>query len=92
MSTEGYLASGSTAADGSYELVSQGGKELPAVSYKVQIGPPANPAAAEPVDMSKPDPPPPPPPFPAKYGATSTSGLQFEVKEGAQTIDIDLKD
>lgn len=32
------------------------------------------------------------PPVPVKYLAPDTSGLEFEVKRGKNTIDIDLKD
>ncbi len=51
---ETYLALGAVKADGKYELAYEGGKELPAITYVVQITPPAGEAGA---DKSKaPDP------------------------------------
>lgn len=91
ISTEGYVASGATAADGSYKLTYEGSENVPAATYKVQLSPPVSTASDQLIDPSK--------PltkaselFPSKYAASSTSGLQFIVQEGENPpIDIELK-
>jgi len=95
-------ATGSISADGGYTLQMAGRQEVLAGTYKVSVSPPAKDAVA--ADPSNPDaykafmtgktvkPAEEKPPFPKKYQTAETSGLTFTVKEGANTIDIDLKD
>lgn len=92
ISTQGHMASGATAADGSFKLLCNGAENIPAVTYKVQLSPPASTAPAPLIDPSKPLPAAPPEPFPSKYAATATSGLEFTVKEGENPpINIELQ-
>ncbi|MEO8493524.1 MAG: hypothetical protein ABI614_00530 [Planctomycetota bacterium] len=92
ISQEGYAAAGTIAADSSYKLIYNGSEKIPAGTYKVQFSPPPAAATDQLVDPSKPLPEAPVEPFPSKYAASSTSGLEFIVKEGENPpIDIDLK-
>ena len=93
----GYTCMGATDAEGNYTLSSWNEGDLPVGSYDVMIRPVVpemdsdldDPEAAmdnpEPVAPMEYD-------FPEKYGALATSGLKFEVKEGANDIPIDLVD
>lgn len=92
LSSEGYAASGTTSEDGSYKLTYEGSENIPATTYKVQLSPPAATASDQLIDPSQPLPEAPPEPFPSKYAASSTSGLEFTIKEGENPpIDFDLE-
>ena len=85
-------------SDGRYELLTGGKKQIPVGDYAVVISPP------EPYQLDAADraagkaPPPAPAPadvlrqIPKKYRSPSTSGLQFTVKPGANTFDLDMND
>lgn len=94
-SNDGPSAGGVVDASGNYTLKCDGSSYIPVGTYKVQVSPPPAPPAP-PVDPAKVAmggaAPVAPPPFPAKYGATATSGFEFKVEAKAQTIDLDLKD
>ena len=98
MNSNGVAAFGATQEDGSYDIDSYNEGNLPIGMYRVMIQPPASalgeeeePSAEELLDnpeLSRPkksavE-------FPFKYRQLGTSGLQFEVKEGPNQIDIDL--
>jgi hypothetical protein len=92
LSKEGYIASGNSGSDGSFKLTFEGGDSIPVGTYKVQLSPAAGAGGDVPSDPSKPIPETPPLPFPVKYTASSTSGLQFEIKEGENPpINIELQ-
>lgn len=99
-----YIASGIVKEAGKYELVYQGEKSLPAISYLVQISPP--------LPTTKPDVVDPKAvtaitaadvkkkvqdfknvkhPFPVKYHSINTSNLTFDVKAGSNTADFKLQ-
>jgi len=98
-SQSGAAAYGTTEEDGSYKIASPDGEQVPVGTYRVMIQPPAstlteedepspeelldNPALSQPTKNQN--------EFAFKYRQLSTSGLQFEVTEGANQIDIDLK-
>jgi hypothetical protein len=96
---KGYLAFGVTDEEGNYEVNSWNDGYMPVGPYKVAIAPPVG----TPPDTSQysadelfehpelMDEPGGKALFPRKYLATSTSGLEFEVKEGENHFDIDLK-
>lgn len=99
MNSSGVAAFGATVEDGSYQIDSYNDGNIPIGMYRVMIQPPASalgaeeePSAEEMLDnpeLSRPkktavE-------FPFKYRQLGTSGLQFEVKEGPNQIDIDLK-
>ncbi len=91
ISTQGYMASGATTADGSFKLTYDGSENTPAATYKAQLSPPVSTAPAALIDPSKPLPAASPDSFPSKYAATATSGLEFVVKEGVNPpINIEL--
>lgn len=94
----GYAAFGATDADGNYEIIwirdGARKREVPTGVYKVLIQPPAIGTEVElmtadqmleggDVAPAKPD-------FPSRYQQHSTSGLEYTVTEGPNTIDIDL--
>jgi len=95
----GAAAFGTTAEDGSYKIASPDSDQVPVGMYRVMIQPPAsslaaedepspeelldNPALSRPAKNQN--------EFSFKYRQLSTSGLQFEVTEGPNQIDIDLK-
>jgi hypothetical protein len=95
--TAGHTCMGATDAQGNYTLDSWNDGDMPVGTYDVMIRPSgpemdANPAAS---DIDNPDAGPAEEivfDFPKKYGALATSGLKFEVKEGANDIAIDLVD
>jgi hypothetical protein len=92
---KGFLAFGTTDADGKFRVDSFNGGDMPAGKYKVMIAPPAaeapkavsaeeafeKPELVDPVVKAE---------FPKKYRDTNTSGLEFDVKEGANDFPIDL--
>jgi len=95
----GYAAFGQTDAEGNYSIVwARDGdrkSEIPAGTYKVLIQPPA--VGKDTEEMSPEemldgggDVPPAQPEFPRKYQQHSTSGLEYQVAEGENTIDIDI--
>lgn len=93
---KGFLAFGLTDAEGKFEVKSWNNGDMPVGKYKVMLAPAAsaappqnisaedafeNPALLEPaVNVD----------FPKKYRDTQTSGLEFEVKPGANEFVIDL--
>lgn len=94
-------AIGQTGAGGTFKLMMQGGDQLPAGTYSVAVSPPASGEISEQTDMdaykammeggataAKAT----TGPFPEKYQAAETSGVTFEVKEGPNTYDLDMKD
>jgi len=101
-----FIATGIVKEDGKYGLVYRDKTELPAVTYLVQITPPVAPPAAS-IDPKSANPAKgivgdskaltdaakaAKLPFPAKFAATTTSKLSFEVKAGSNTADFDLKE
>jgi len=95
---KGYLAYGETDADGHFEVNSWNNGDMPVGTYKVQIGGPPAPEARKDLTAEELfdhpeliDPVAPPIQFPKKYVDKSTSGLEFVVKAGPNTYDIDLK-
>lgn len=99
-SSSGLAAFGSTTENGAFTILdSDQNAELPVGTYRVMIQPPASqlggdeePSAEEALDnpeLSKPNKK--SLEFNFKYRQLSTSGLVYEVKEGPNKIDIDLK-
>lgn len=94
---KGYLAFGATDEEGRFTVTSWNDGQMPTGRYGVMIQPPAaeydsETASAEDV-MNNPEKysvPPPQADFPARYRELSTSGLSYEVKQGANSFDIDL--
>jgi hypothetical protein len=85
----GPVASSNIEPDGSYRLTTAGsGLGAPLGSHKVMI------VAMEEMKGVLPEArnPTPPPIVPIKYSNLATTDLRAEVKEGANTIDFDLKD
>ncbi|UUO04867.1 hypothetical protein M4951_15890 [Blastopirellula sp. J2-11] len=93
IASDGYIAAGQTGDDGEFDLLFKGSNQIPVAHYKVQVAPPPREEGAH-FDMSasrrgaiaavR--------PFPPKYGASSTSGLEVEVREGENLpLVIDLK-
>jgi hypothetical protein len=87
------------AADGTYTLSMAGEGEVLAGTYSVSVSPPDSGEISEATDMEAykaamegGGAPEATAPFPEKYYAVETSGLSFEVKEGPNTIDVELKD
>jgi hypothetical protein len=105
VSDDGFTASGTVEADGNYQLsrATKSGRsnDIPVATYKVSVAPPsaaeaseadydammeqsssggAEPAADADQEI-----------IPAKYQSTTTSELSFEVKEGPNTIPIELQ-
>ena len=94
VSDAGQGASGTTDAQGQYSLRTLDGPTIPTGNYTVTVKPPGQPpmdpdeatraAAAGKLPQD------PFPDFPKKYTNTETSGLRFEVKQGAQAFDFEL--
>lgn len=92
----GYLAFGTTDAEGNFEVKSWNEGHMPIGTYRVMIQPPAgdspDPESAEAAELAlsggggadKAE-------FPERYRQTTTSGLTYEVKEGENHFEIDLK-
>ncbi|MCA9209948.1 MAG: carboxypeptidase-like regulatory domain-containing protein [Pirellulaceae bacterium] len=93
----GFVAVGSIQADGSYSAQMKGQPELPVGAYQVSVtGPPAPEMTPDQMaamyegktdpsgDSSN--------AIPAKYADVTTSGLTYDVKEGANTYDVPLTD
>jgi hypothetical protein len=94
-------AMGQIGADGSFKLMMQGGDQVPAGTYAVSVSPPPSAEISEETDMEAykaimeggaTAPKTPAGPFPQKYQSAETSGVTFDVKEGANTFDLDMKD
>ncbi len=83
--TTQHVPTGSTDAEGKYELRSGNQKGAPPGWYKVVLTPPS----PEPVGGSMPKPT--PPPFANKYLDIASTDLQVEVKSGAAPETYDLK-
>lgn len=79
-----YQPAGSADENGKYELVTAAKKGAPPGWYKVVVFPYSPPPGGE-------APPVPPPSFDAKYSDPETTDLMFEIKEGEQSVTIDLK-
>lgn len=83
--TTPHIPSGTTDAEGQYELTTGVGKGAPAGWYRVVLTPPtATPVGGE-------MPPSGPPPFAKKYLDVTTTDLSLEVKAGAAPGAYDLK-
>lgn len=106
ISDKGHTGSGTVSGDGKYQLVTviEGSKldTVPVGSYRVCVTPPASAPATSDADYEKqmqaagsgkgPEvTQTPASAIPAKYHTTTTSGLSFDVKEGPNTIDIELQ-
>jgi len=96
---KGYLAYATTDAEGKFQITGwhdgnqKNGPELPVGIYRVMIQPPAS-QTAEPTAeemLANPRPQAPKVEFPQKYRQTHTSGLEYEIKPGANDFPIDLK-
>ncbi|MBC8869127.1 MAG: hypothetical protein H8E44_06900, partial [Planctomycetes bacterium] len=92
-------ATGQIAADGTYTLMMEGGDQVPAGKYTISVSPPSSEISEETnMDAYKSmmeggaEATAPTGPFPEKYQAAETSGVTFEVKEGPNTFDLDMKD
>jgi hypothetical protein len=91
----GYLAFGATDENGNFEVTSWNGGAMPIGTYRVMIQPPGgelDPESPEAAELAleggrgrqK-------APFPEKYRAFPTSGLSYEIVEGNNHFEIDLK-
>ena len=91
-------ASGSVKGDGSYELLSMNGNQVPAGKYKVLINPPPPPpttpeeAMKASMNKDKPKGPVDDPTIPKQYRNSLSTPEKHEVKEGDNEINIELKD
>lgn len=91
-------ASGTVKDDGSYELLSTNGNQIPVGSYKVLISPPQpkpmSPEEAMKASMEKGKPkgPTEDPTIPKQYRSSLSTPEKHEVKEGDNEINIELKD
>lgn len=90
-SGKGFALGAKINADGTFELIGQDGKDVPAGKYKVAVSPP--PAAVAPVSGTATKMPEAPKieGLPEKFYDTGTSGVEVEIGAGAQDITIDLK-
>lgn len=97
---KGFLAYGTTDAEGNFQVNSWNNGEMPVGSYDVMIAPPAGTDPAEDPNLSAEE------RFeksatgaaprqkillPMKYRQTTTSGLKYDIKDGDNHFDIDLK-
>lgn len=90
ISDQGIMPTAVVDEDGQYTLLYHGKKDIPALTYKVQVSEPvvtqeisaAESAAAPPED--------PKPLFPARYRSAATSGIEVTVTEGENTTDITM--
>ncbi len=80
--TNGLGSSGDVQSDGSFSL-----KGIPVGSYQVSVMPP-QPVPPAPGETPKPQA---KFPLPAKYAESTSSGLTFDVKKGANELKLDLK-
>ncbi|MGC1274113.1 MAG: carboxypeptidase-like regulatory domain-containing protein [Planctomycetaceae bacterium] len=90
---KGYLAFGTTDAEGNYTVNSAFDGEMPIGTYGVMIQPPAgtvDPESLSAEDLLEGQGKVAPSEIPAKYRQFSTSGLSYPIQEGPNTIDIVL--
>jgi len=90
---KGYASFGTTDADGNFKITSWNEGNLPIGKYQVMIQAPAGAdpesksaeelLAPQTGELSQAE-------FPFKYRQTSTSGLEYEVKTGTNSFEIDL--
>jgi len=93
---KGFLAFGITDSEGKFEVKSFNNGNMPIGKYDVMIAPPAGSEAADLSAEERFDNPELIAPkvrimFPARYRETTTSGLHYEIKEGENNFEIDLK-
>lgn len=91
-----FVATAQTDAEGKYQLKWKGDPNIPAGSYAVAVtGAPAAGGTTDPDELMKMSQagtlPKVTDSIPAKYASPGTSELKYEVKEGANTYDIELK-
>jgi len=82
--TAPYQPAGSADENGKYELITAAKKGAPPGWYKVVVFPYSPPPGGEAPAV-------PPASFDAKYSDPETTDLMFEVKEGEESVSIDLK-
>jgi hypothetical protein len=94
-----YMATGTVGANGEYSLNYDAKKNLPAMTYIATVLPPTKtgaPAKMSPDQMANPgqvlsatttE----APPFPDRYSSALNSGLEYTVKAGKNTYDVDLE-
>ena len=99
LSDTGAAASGMVAADGSYQVRSMKGDQIPAGKYKVLINPPSGPEMtpeqAMNASMAKKDKdqgPAADPTIPAQYRNILQTPASYEIKAGDNEINIELQD
>jgi hypothetical protein len=83
---KGYASFGTTDPAGNFKITSWNEGRLPIGRYRVMIQAPAGSAgllAPQTGELSQAE-------FPFKYRQTSTSGLEYEVKEGENSFEIEL--
>jgi len=96
VSPSGFTASGKVGGDGSCTLMNMDKPAIPAATYKVAVAQPAADMSGADYDkymsaeggqaaQAAPE------AIPAKYQTVDTSGLSYDVKEGPNSIDIELK-
>ena len=79
-SKPGEQGAGQIGADGKYSIAWRGTDQVPVGQYGISIYPPSSGDST----TSNPN-------FPEKYYDATTSGLTGEVKEGPNTIDLDMQ-
>ena len=98
LSDAGGAASGTVAADGSYQVRSMNGDRIPAGKYKVLINPPPKPEMSPEEAMNasmakdKNKGPEADPTIPAQYRNIAATPANYEVKAGDNEINIELQD
>jgi hypothetical protein len=98
ISDSGGGASGTVAADGSYQMRSMNGDQIPAGKYKVLINPPPPPelspeeAMKASMDKDKSKGPAVDPTIPGQYRNSLKTPASYEVKAGDNEINIELQD
>jgi hypothetical protein len=93
---KGFLAFGITDDEGKFEIKSWNNGNMPIGKYKVMIAPPSggdvtNLSADELFDKPELSSPKSRVQFPSRYRETTTSGLEYEITQGENRFDIDLK-
>lgn len=90
---KGYLAYGTTDAEGNYTVNSAFDGDMPIGTYGVMIGPPAgnDPESLSAEDILAGKGKVAPQEIPSRYRQFSTSGLTYPIEEGDNTVDIDLQ-
>jgi hypothetical protein len=96
ISDAGYVASGKVGAGGAYTLLDVDKPEIPVATYKVAVSPPAEQMSGDDYDkyMSAEaggDTQAATEVIPGRYASHATGGLSFDVKQGPNTINIELK-